>query len=156
MMTTVLATRQNEERAGKCRANLGRVRTVTRSRASAPAEAERAVNQSRNSRENRSRGHATGRARPVADALRWPRAIGAPVQSKPAVAGRIGQIGAAVAAHALDRQPFEGWPAVGSIPLLTRGDQRRDESAGLQELPLEARRDRPTLLGSREPEIQRG
>src|SRR6185437_16549963 len=63
---------------------------------------------------------------------------------------------ATVAAHPLDRQPFQGRPSVGGIPLLTRGDQRRDEAAGLQELPLEARRDRTALLGGGESKIQRG
>src|SRR6266581_6308741 len=80
MVTTLLETRQSEERAGKCRANLRSVRAVTRPRAGAPAEAERAVNQSRNSHENRNRGDATVRSRGVADALRWPQAIGAPQQ----------------------------------------------------------------------------
>src|SRR2546429_2952186 len=67
MVTTLLETRQSEERAGKCRANLRSVRAVTRPPAGAPAKAERAVNQSRNSHENRSRGDATARSRGVAN-----------------------------------------------------------------------------------------
>src|SRR5439155_8594340 len=84
------------------------------------------------------------------------RAIGAPVHREPPLAGGIGQTRATVAAHALDRQPFQRRPSVGGVPLLTRRDQRRDESPRLQELPLEARGDRASLLGSGEPKIQRG
>ena len=62
-MTIRLATRQNVERAGKCRANLRSVRAVTRARADDPAAVKRATNQSRNKHENRSRGDATARSR---------------------------------------------------------------------------------------------
>src|SRR4029077_2261123 len=76
------------------------------------------------------------------------RAIGTLVQREPPVAGGISQIRATVASHALDRQPFQGRPSVGGIPLLTRSDQRRDETARLQELALEPCRDRATLFRS--------
>src|SRR5207253_922383 len=134
-----LGTRQNEERAGKCRANLGSVRAVTRPQAGDPAAAERAVNQSRNSHENSSRGHASGRARCVAHAPRWSQAIGNPQRSTKAFG-----------------QPFQGRPSIGGVPLLTGGGQRRDEAARLQELALEARGDRATLLRSGETEVQGG
>src|SRR5439155_11160590 len=84
------------------------------------------------------------------------RLIGAAVEREPAVARAGGEVAPPVAAHAFDRQPLERWPPVRGIPLLPRGDQRRDESARLQELPPEARGDRASLLGSRESEIQRG
>src|SRR6266540_1967363 len=44
--------------------------------------------------------------------------IRVPVQGEPAVAGGIRQVRAAVAPHRLDRQPLEGRPPVGGIPLL--------------------------------------
>src|SRR5437762_13613624 len=84
------------------------------------------------------------------------RLIGAAVEREPAVARAGGEVAPPVAAHAFDRQPLERWPPVRGIPLLPRSDQRRNESARLQELPPEARGDRAALLGSREAEIQRG
>src|SRR5437773_3678237 len=41
------------------------------------------------------------------------RAIGLPVQGQPTAAGGSGQVGAAVAANPIDRQPFQGRPSVG-------------------------------------------
>src|SRR5207247_7297270 len=40
------------------------------------------------------------------------------------------------------------------VPLLSRGDQRRDESAGLEELAAETRGHGTALVGRREPEVQ--
>src|SRR6266516_4268807 len=76
VVTTLLGTRQNEESAGKCRANLRSVRAVTRAGADDPAAVERATNQSRNNHEDRSRGDATRAREVVAEAPRWPWAIG--------------------------------------------------------------------------------
>src|SRR5205809_481083 len=84
------------------------------------------------------------------------RAIGLPVQGQPAVVRGSGQVGAAVAANPLDRQPLQGRPPVGGVPLLTRGDERRYEPARLQEVPLQPRSYRATLLGGGEPKIERG
>src|SRR2546430_5330811 len=83
------------------------------------------------------------------------RTIGPPVHGEPAIAGGIRQVRAPVAAHAFDREPLEWGPPVGRVPLLTRRDQRRHESAGLQEQPLELRGHLPTLLRRGEPEVQR-
>src|SRR5256885_16121361 len=58
--------------------------------------------------------------------------------------------------HSFDRQPLQGRPPVGRIPLLTRSDEGRDEPTGLQEIPLQPGGDRATLLRSGEPEAQRG
>src|SRR5437667_3970747 len=84
------------------------------------------------------------------------RAIGLPVQGQPTAAGGSGQVGAAVAANPIDRQPFQGRPSVGGVPLLTRGDERRYEPAGPQEVSLQPGSYRPTLLGGGEPKVERG
>src|SRR5207244_13261653 len=63
---------------------------------------------------------------------------------------------AAVPTHPLDRQPLQGRPAVGRVPLLTGGDQGRHEPAGPQELAPEARGDPTALLGRGQSEIERG
>src|SRR6266581_1046920 len=83
------------------------------------------------------------------------RLIGAPVQGEPAVARPRGEVRPPVAAHPLDRQPLERRPPVGGVPLLSRRDQRRYESARLQEVPLQPRRHRPALLRRGEAEVQR-
>src|SRR2546422_11494127 len=61
------------------------------------------------------------------------RAIGPPVHGEPAIAGGVRQVRAPVAAHAFDREPLERGPPAGRVPLLTRRDQGRYESTGLQE-----------------------
>src|SRR5437879_154158 len=65
------------------------------------------------------------------------------------------EVGAAGEPHPRDCQPLHRRPPVGSIPLLARGDQRRDEPARLEEIPLEARCYRATPLRAREPEEER-
>src|SRR5947199_8701330 len=84
------------------------------------------------------------------------RPIGLPVQGQPTAAGGSGQVSAAVAANSLARPPFQGRPYVGGVPLLTRGDERRYEPAGPQEVSLQPGSYRPTLLGGGEPKVERG
>src|SRR2546421_11284093 len=85
----------------------------------------------------------------------YPPLFRSPVRGAPAGAGGIAEAGAAVAANPLDRQPLERRPAVGGVPLLTRGDQGRDKPAGLQEIALQARGDGTSLLRRRQPKVQR-